>query len=82
MTAEINLVSEGVKFMILGMGTVFVFLILMIFTLQIQAKVIQKFFPQTNIPHKRDESASKKDVNEDKRVVAAITGAVTAFKKS
>ena len=80
MTEEVNLISEGVKFMILGMGTVFMFLILMIITLQLQAKVIQKFFPQTNIPHKRDESASKKDLDEEKRVVAVITGAVSSFR--
>ncbi len=78
---EINLVSEGFKFMILGMGTVFLFLILMIFVLNLQAKIIQKFFPQTNIPHKKDDSSSKKDLDEEKRVVAAITGAIMAVKK-
>jgi len=78
---EINLVSEGVKFMILGMGTVFVFLIVMIGVLNLQAKIVGKYFPQTNIPHKRDDSASKKDVNEEKRVVAAVVGAISAYKK-
>jgi len=78
---EMDLVMEGVKFAILGMGTVFLFLILMIFILNIQAKLIQKFFPHTNIPHKKDDSSSKKDLDEERRVVAAITGAIMAYKK-
>jgi oxaloacetate decarboxylase gamma subunit len=76
---EMNLVEEGLKFMVLGMGTVFTFLVLMIYVLKLQAFLIQKFFPQTNIPHKKREVA--KDLDEEKRVVAAITGAVMAAKK-
>ncbi|HFB53364.1 MAG TPA: pyruvate carboxylase, partial [Sulfurimonas autotrophica] len=37
---ETNLVLEGVKFMILGMGTVFVFLIIMIACMNIMSSVI------------------------------------------
>jgi oxaloacetate decarboxylase gamma subunit len=79
-TEEINLVSEGVKFMILGMGTVFVFLILMIVVLNVQAKVIHRFFPQTSQPQAQSNTSPKKK-SDDKKIVAAITGAVTAYRK-
>jgi oxaloacetate decarboxylase gamma subunit len=79
---EGSLVSEGLKFMTLGMGTVFIFLILMIIILNLQAYVINKFFPHTEIPHKRDDSTSHKDLDEEKRVVAAIVGAISSYRGS
>jgi oxaloacetate decarboxylase gamma subunit len=43
---ETNLVMEAFKFMILGMGIVFAFLIIMVFALKAQAALIGKFFPE------------------------------------
>ncbi len=80
---ELNLVTEGLKFMVLGMVTVFLFLILMVIILHFQAKLINKFFPQkvTSTPRRATspQASSKKD---DKALVAAITAAITTFKKS
>lgn len=42
---EINLVAEAFKFMVLGMGIVFSFLIIMIYALKAQAAIIAKYFP-------------------------------------
>ncbi|WP_417324697.1 OadG family protein, partial [Halarcobacter sp.] len=42
---ETNLIAEAVKFMALGMGIVFIFLIVMIYALKLQAKIIGKYFP-------------------------------------
>jgi len=80
---EINLISEGLKFMVLGMVTVFLFLILMVVILHFQAKIINKFFPQkaaaTPSRSTAPQKASKKD---DKALVAAITAAIATFKNS
>lgn len=43
---EINLVTESIKFMFLGMGVVFAFLTIMIFVLKAQGIILTKFFPQ------------------------------------
>jgi oxaloacetate decarboxylase gamma subunit len=69
---ETNLVIEGLKFMGLGMGTVFLFLIIMIFFMNIMSTVIHKFFPE---PHQSPDAqaAPKKD---NKNVIAAITAAI------
>jgi len=77
---EINLVEEGLKFMVLGMGTVFLFLILMIGVLNLQAYIIQKYFPETPAQPK-PQAGNKTPVKDDKKVVAAIVGAISAYKK-
>jgi oxaloacetate decarboxylase gamma subunit len=69
---ETNLVVEGFKFLGLGMGTVFLFLAIMIVFMNIMSSVIHKFFPE---PHK-DPSASTQKKQDNKKIVAAITAAI------
>jgi len=80
---EVNLVTEGLKFMVLGMTTVFLFLVLLIYVLKLQEKIITKYFPQ-----KESKSTTPKKVkavtvpqNDDSQIIAAITAAITDFKK-
>ena len=44
-----NLVIEGLKFMVLGMTTVFLFLMLMILVLNIISKIVKKYFPHKKL---------------------------------
>ena len=69
---ETNLVLEGFKFMGLGMGTVFLFLITMIISMNIMSIVVHKFFPEPEVH--ADTSASTPQNN--KKVIAAITAAI------
>ena len=78
---EIDLVSEGLKFMVLGMMVVFVFLVILVQVMKLQAKIINKYFPD-----KAPETApvSTNAPVEDKQEahhVAAIMAAVTEFRK-
>jgi oxaloacetate decarboxylase gamma subunit len=68
---ETNLVLEGFKFMGLGMGTVFLFLIVMILSMNIMSKVIHTFFPEPEV--NAAPSGAPKD---NKKVIAAITAAI------
>ena len=43
---EIDLVSEGLKFMVLGMLVVLVFLVILVQVMKLQAKIVNKFFPE------------------------------------
>ena len=81
---ELNLVVEGLKFMVLGMATVFSFLILMVIILQIQAKLVSKYFPQkvVSTPARRTTTPQASSKRDDKALVAAITAAITTFKNS
>lgn len=71
---ETNLVFEGVKFMILGMGTVFLFLSLMIAFMNVMSAVIHKFFPEPKPSPSVPKTEAKQDDN--KKIVAAITAAI------
>ncbi len=77
---EVNLVGEALKFMALGMGIVFTFLVIMIFALKAQAALIAKYFPE----EKKDSSPSKQwqpQQTDKKNVTAAITAAIIHHNK-
>lgn len=79
---EVNYIFEGTKFMVLGMTTVFSFLLLMIYVLKLQEKILKKFFPPKTKPAAPAAPAvSKPAANDDAQVIAAITAAITDFKK-
>jgi len=73
---EVNLVSEALKFMALGMGIVFLFLAVMIFALILQAKLIAKFFPEKpkEVTNTWKPTATNND--DEKNTIAAITAAI------
>jgi oxaloacetate decarboxylase gamma subunit len=69
---ETNLIVEGFKFMGLGMGTVFLFLIIMIFSMNIMSKVLNKFFPEV-----QPDLGTRPNLKQDnKKSIAAITAAI------
>jgi oxaloacetate decarboxylase gamma subunit len=63
---------EGIKFMFLGMGAVFLFLALMIVTMNIMSYIIHKFYPEAQSSAKPNVDSQK----DNKKVVAAITAAI------
>ena len=69
---EVNYIFEGLKIMMLGMGTVFMFLIIMIASMNIMSKVVHQYFPEPNDvennPSPVTGSSAKK--------IAAITAAI------
>lgn len=79
---ELNLVAEGLKFMVLGMVTVFLFLILMVIVLKIQSKLVQKFFPvaPAATSHSKADKVQLKEPN-DEVLVAVISAAIKQFRK-
>ena len=70
---ETNLVMEGVKFMFLGMGTVYLFLIIMIAVMNVMSAIIHRFFPEPQ-PVTKVHQAETQD---NKKIVAAISAAIT-----
>ena len=68
---EVNLVSEAVKFMILGMGTVFVFLVVMIMCMNLLSKIVHKYMPDAPAVVDVDTASSSKNSK-----VAAIVAAI------
>lgn len=74
---EIDLVGEGLKFMALGMTIVFLFLVILVQIMKLQAKIINKFFPE-----KAPEVVpASNNATQEAHHVAAIIAAVTEFRK-
>ncbi len=79
---EVNFAIEGLKFMFLGMTTVFLFLLLMIYVLKLQAKLVSKYFPPKPASVAPVKAVSSKaETSEDEEIIAAITAAITEYKK-
>ncbi|RXJ87592.1 sodium pump decarboxylase subunit gamma [Arcobacter sp. CECT 8985] len=77
---EHNMIIEALKFMVLGMGVVFSFLIIMIFVLKGQATFISKYFPAKEKQPLSKPQAPQATATSDSTKVAAIIAAVQHHK--
>jgi oxaloacetate decarboxylase gamma subunit len=74
---EVSLVGEAFKFMVLGMSVVLLFLVVLISLVQVQAKLIAKYFPAEE-PKKASSPVTSSGPNKDmKKITAAISAALT-----
>ena len=73
---DVNLIGESMKFMVLGMTVVFAFLYILIQAIKLQAKIINKYFPEET--PKVPTSSGQSD---ESQRIAAIIAAVTEFRK-
>jgi len=78
METDVNMLGESIKFMVLGMGVVFLFLVILIQVVKIQAKIIAKYFPDAE---PATTTTTSGDSDESARV-AAVIAAVTEFRKN
>ena len=74
---DINLVTEGLKFMVLGMGVVFLFLALLVQVMKWQATLVDKYFSPKSSPNPVYTPA-----DDERARVAAIIAAVTEYRKA
>jgi len=76
-----DLLLESVKYMILGMGIVYLLLLLIVFLTKLQSRIITKYFTnKASVEQVRNREVKVND-NEDKAVVAVITAAISAYRK-
>lgn len=80
---EMSLIEEGLKFLVLGMTTVYLFLYLMVLVLKLESKIVKKYFPSSvQKPQKATiPSRSNKVSDNEDEVVAAITAAIIEHRK-
>lgn len=71
---EVNLVAEGLKFMVLGMSIVFLFLILLIVAMNVMSKIVHRYFPEPKAAP--TPSASASSGGDKLKKVAAIAAAI------
>ncbi len=75
---EVNVIFEAFKFMVLGMGVVFSFLVILIFVLKGQKNLLTKYFPEQEKKPAKKVQPSVATNNSAK--VAAIVAAVQHHK--
>ncbi len=73
---EVNLIGESLKFMVLGMTVVFSFLFILIQAIKLQAKIIDKYFPEET-----PAAPTPSGQSDESQRIAAIIAAVTEFRK-
>jgi len=73
---EVNLIGESIKFMVLGMAVVFAFLLILIQAIKLQAKIINKYFPEET-----PATPTPSGQSDESQRIAAIIAAVTEFRK-
>jgi len=79
--AEVNYVVEALKFMVLGMGVVFLFLVVLVQLIKLQTSLIGRYFPENTPQAPATPIANSVDEDEQQRV-AAIIAAVLEFRKT
>jgi oxaloacetate decarboxylase gamma subunit len=79
--AEVNNVVEALKFMVLGMGVVFLFLFILVKVVELQASLIAKYFPENTPKIPAAPVGNTTDEDENRRV-AAVIAAISEFRKN
>ena len=72
-----ELMTSGIELMFTGMGIVFLFLTMLVGSINLMSAVVQRYFPE--IPVSRSVPGISTDI--DKSIVAAITAAVHQYRK-
>jgi oxaloacetate decarboxylase gamma subunit len=73
-----NLMQQGVELMLFGMGTVFVFLAVLIVATTFMSFLIQRFFPAK--PLVLPQAANRATSTNDDQLVAVISAAIHKFR--
>lgn len=82
---ETNLILEGFKFMGLGMATVFTFLVILILMINLMSIIIHKYFPEPqagNVITNAPTASANKNNKDNKKIIAAITAAITRHRQA
>jgi sodium pump decarboxylase gamma subunit len=73
------MIFEGVKLAILGMGVVFIFLLLLIFFIYLSSKILRKYTEQ-EINASTIGSRSQGSLMQDKKLLNVIGAAISKYK--
>lgn len=77
--ASVNELMSGLSLMLVGMSTVFCFLTLLVFCINISSKVINRFWPEA-LPS--TAPSTQRGATADDEVIAVITSAVHQYRNN
>lgn len=80
---QATLLEQGLDLMLFGMGTVFVFLALLVVSTAVMSKVVVRFFPEAIPEPVAPRSRSARPKNEvSTKTLAIIKGAIAQHRKT
>jgi oxaloacetate decarboxylase gamma subunit len=72
-----TIVNQGLELMLFGMGTVLVFLSVLVVSITLMSWILQRYFPEPEVPPGAASSASALEVTlNDANLVAVISAAI------
>lgn len=74
-----NLITEGFSLMLMGMGTVFVFLTILVFVTTFMSTLVQKYFPETEV-EALPSTVSPAGGHSNQTLLAVISAAIHAHR--
>ena len=77
-----NIISEGFNLMFMGMGTVFVFLTILIFVTFFMSSLIQKYFPEISAEVLPTAAFSLLNGKNNPTLLAVISAAIHAHRSN
>ncbi len=78
---ETNIIEQGTTLMLYGMGTVFVFLTLLVFATSLMSRVVSKFSSPEVIESQAAGNTGARNTSVDKNIITAIEKAIAAHRK-
>lgn len=73
---QASLIDQGFSLMLYGMGTVFVFLTILVFATSLMSKLVQRFAPADEAPAPSDATAQPTPTKLSPQILAAIKKAI------
>ncbi|WP_370978338.1 OadG family protein [Agaribacterium sp. ZY112] len=73
---EAELIQQGVDLMLFGMGTVFAFLTILVFSTTLMSKFVGRFFPEADVPEPAPSPINGPVAPVDSRTLAVIQEAI------
>ncbi len=71
-----DLLSQGIELLVYGMGTVVVFLSLLVFATSAMSTIIERYFPEAPAPAAKPARAPVRTPEDDTELVAVIATAI------
>lgn len=72
-----NVLGEGLNLMLVGMGAVFVFLVLLVFATSLMSSLVGRFLPEPPIPVPLPVTPAPHQARvDDEQLIAVITAAI------
>lgn len=74
--ASTELLMEGVELMLLGLGTVFLFLIMLVGCISMMSRLVARFIPEKSVPSAAPRRTAAPVSSVDQQTLAVISEAI------